>query len=390
MKLNNMIPILFFLPTDFEKFYFKKFIIPLAQSNLFEIYVINRPADLFVDALYGYKRLRKRFSIKLIKRGKIKLIVPFVLLNEVIHELLWSWGNINMRLFIFQVKRLIKRDGLNTDKLIIWCYSPFHWKVLKEIPAKRKIYVVGDEYCYDQKDRLRKNIYNAERKMLLFSDELICYSEKLEEKFQKLVPEKKINLISVPVDKRSFKKCNLKKYLPLDKIPEPRAVIFGEIRKQTDLALIKNLAIRIPNISIVFIGKNRNKSFKQLLMNYQNVYHLGFLSRDKVIYSIRAAVVGLYPGKKCKFSTYSNPIRIYEYAAAGIPVVASNISRESDYPNSIVVVDNDNDFIAAVQNVLKNGISEEDRRELIQFARRHSAKENAKKYLQIFQTAVCS
>jgi len=394
MGSKDKLNILVFVPGDFDEVFVKKVLLPLSQTNGIKMYVINRPVDLVIDPLKGFKRLRKSFLNRNIRKDGVNIFLPFVLLNEVIHESLCNWCNINMKILIWQVKRLIKKEKIESQKLLLWCYHPFHWKVMEEIPAKRKIYEVYDEYCYDQKDRLRINVYNAERKMVLFSDEIICSSEKLREKFQKIVPiEKNLHLISTSADYRSFLECSVRKYSPWDIIPKPKLVILGAVRHQTDLMLVEELALKIPKVSIVFIGnvlncKYKNKEFKRLLEEYQNIYHTGFLSYDKVIYCLRSATIGLYPAKKCRFSTYANPNRIYEYSAAGIPVVAINISRESDFPKSIVVAKYDTEFITAVETLVRNGITEHDKEELIKFAKKHSATENVKRYIEVFQNAL--
>ncbi len=384
-SVENKITIIFFPPVDFEHLWFKKIIIPLSQNGLFKIYVIDRPADLIIDALKGYKRLRKKFANKQPKNGVVKQFTPLLFFNEVIQETLCSRGNMNMKILIWQVNNLIKKEKIESDKLILWSYSPFHWKVMKEIPASRRIYGVEDENCYDHKDKFLKNAYNAERKMVLFSDEIICASEKLKEKFQRIKSkEKRIHLISVPADDRSFKINKIKKFKTWDIIPGFKAVIFGQIRYQTNLVLVEKLALKFPDISIIFIGKNRHKNFKYLLKKHKGIYHLGYLSRDSIIYCLRDAAIGLYPARKCKFSVYANPIRIYEYAAAGIPVVASNVSSETDFPESVKIVENDDDFILAIRCILRNGISSNDKKELIRFAKKHSAGEIIKNYIKAF------
>ena len=73
---------------------------------------------------------------------------------------------------------------------------------------------------------------------------------------------------------------------------------------------------------------------------------------------------------------------------AGIPVVASNISCETDYPKSIEVVHDDSDFVKTVEKILEKGISMNDKEDLIQFAKKHSANEIMKKYASVFRTAI--
>lgn len=396
-----MVTVLVFVPDDFDEVFLKKMLIPLSQSNVVRMYIINRPVDLVVDVLKGFKRLRKYFSNVKDTNGTIKIIFPFVLLNEAIHESIFSRGNINMKILIWQVKRLIKREGIRPEELVLWCFHPFHYKVMQEIPAKSRIYEVYDEYCYNHEDELQRSTHNAEKEMVLLSDEIICSSEKLFEKFQGIVTgEKGIHLISTCADDRSFAECRVKQCLSWDEIPGPRLLILGAIRRQTNVSLIRKLAAETPRASIVFIGKvltgrYKNHDFKSLLEDCNNVYHIELKSHvgqdyENIKYCLRSADIGLYPASKCYYSTYANPNRIYEYTSAGLPIVASNINRESDFPVSIVVVDNDNDFVSAVHEMLVNGTTERERDGLRKFAKKHSASENVKKYIRILQSTITS
>lgn len=378
--------VIIFTSADLETVALNKLILPLSEIEGLKVFVINRPADLVLDPFRWFRRFRRKLSGVGAQYGRAKMFTPVVFFSEVISEQLFSKCNVNMALMSLQVKRLIKRYNINHKELVLCSYTQFHWKLFKEIPAFKKVYIVDDEYCYDPEDNFLNKASLAERVMIQYSDEIVCASEMLYEKFQKITPKPKcIHLISTPADERSFCKRPLHNYSPWDKISDPKLVILGTIRDQTNLTLIGMLAEKIPNVSIVFIGRDDTKCFDGVMKKHRNIFHLGFLSQTETNYCLSLAKIGLYPAKKCRFSLYANSNRIYEYAANGLPIVGININRESDFPSTIIVAKDDEEFVAAVEHFLNNGVTDSEKLTLVEFAKKHSANEIAKKLLDVFQ-----
>ena len=113
MKCKHIINVIVFIPGDFDELYLNKILFPLSKINYIKIFIINRPADLIIDITRGYKRLKKRLRNKVIEKGKIKIYIPFVFFNEVIHESFCSYLNINMKMLSNVIKRLIKEQIRN-------------------------------------------------------------------------------------------------------------------------------------------------------------------------------------------------------------------------------------------------------------------------------------
>ncbi|MBB6453302.1 hypothetical protein HNQ94_001750 [Salirhabdus euzebyi] len=63
---------------------------------------------------------------------------------------------------------------------------------------------------------------------------------------------------------------------------------------------------------------------------WQQVKELGFINREKVQQTLSESVAGLYIGHPITNYVHSLPIKIFEYMAAGIPVIASNFPLLKD------------------------------------------------------------
>jgi teichuronic acid biosynthesis glycosyltransferase TuaH len=68
---------------------------------------------------------------------------------------------------------------------------------------------------------------------------------------------------------------------------------------------------------------------------------------------------GFMPYRDNDFFRYSNPLKIYEYAAAGLRTVSSNMVELSDYPQEIVkiVPNTPEHWVGAIQAYLESDSS---------------------------------
>jgi glycosyltransferase involved in cell wall biosynthesis len=107
-------------------------------------------------------------------------------------------------------------------------------------------------------------------------------------------------------------------------IPEPRIGFFGLIHEWVDLDLIRALAERLP-YSFVLIGEA--KTGLGPLSGLSNVFHLGrrpYATLPEYCAGFDAAIV---PFRQNTLTRSVNPIKLREYAAAGLPVVSSDLPQ---------------------------------------------------------------
>ena len=96
---------------------------------------------------------------------------------------------------------------------------------------------------------------------------------------------------------------------------------------------------------------------------------------------VRAFRVGLIPFRRTPLTEAVNPVKLYEYAAAGVPCVTTRFSDEVDgWGEAARVASTPEEFVAAARKVLAAPV---DSAPLIAFARRHDWNEIARRFVSI-------
>jgi glycosyltransferase involved in cell wall biosynthesis len=96
---------------------------------------------------------------------------------------------------------------------------------------------------------------------------------------------------------------------------------------------------------------------------------------------VRAFRVGLIPFRRTPLTEAVNPVKLYEYAAAGIPCVSTRFTDEVDaWGGAALVAGTPEAFIAGARSLLEGST---DAAALIQFARRHDWEVIARRFVSI-------
>ncbi|MDZ4229782.1 MAG: glycosyltransferase, partial [Candidatus Veblenbacteria bacterium] len=110
-------------------------------------------------------------------------------------------------------------------------------------------------------------------------------------------------------------------------LPRPIIGYIGTIQEdRVDVSLIQRLAEANPQKSFVLIGgvwPGIREQVNQRLRNLPNVHLLGRKSFRETPQYLREFSVAIIPHKQNEFNRHTNPMKLYEYLAAGKPVVAT-------------------------------------------------------------------
>lgn len=140
--------------------------------------------------------------------------------------------------------------------------------------------------------------------------------------------------------------------LPTDK---PVVGYVGAIYPWLDYDAIEHLARHMPEINIVFIGRVHPDVRQRMarLRSLPNVYVLGFKPYREIPAYLRRFDVGMIPFQKNELTAAVNPVKLYEYSAAGVPTVATDFSEDLlEYKNIISIAHNHEEFTTAVGQLL--------------------------------------
>jgi GT2 family glycosyltransferase len=151
------------------------------------------------------------------------------------------------------------------------------------------------------------------------SDQIVVTSEFLRiKKASALGVLKSIKLIRNGVDSMRF---------ALDSISETKNVVgyFGALAEWFDIELMEWLVGANQDLKFEIIGRVTDSEIKSRLGKHKNVVFYGEVPNRDLPKLSAGWGVGLIPFKLSQLILATNPVKMYEYAAMGIPTVASDI-----------------------------------------------------------------
>ena len=283
-------------------------------------------------------------------------------------------GKITQKLWLASVHRAARSIGIKFP--IVWISLPEMGFVIGKLGELISIYHVVDEYAgytgldFHSIDRLRA----AEDRVLDDANLIIVASPELQS--AKAGPGRDLLVVENGVEPSEYERALATGQEPddLKTVPKPRIGYSGVKGKRIDLGLLTLIALRNPEWSIVLIGKVDDRECEVALENLRsmkNVYFLGEKNPNRVASYIAGLDVGLLPYAINTETKHISPIKMYEYWAAGKPVVATAIPAACRNKNAVQVAGNREEFSTLISEAL-TGFTALDRNRLIALARMNS------------------
>lgn len=135
-------------------------------------------------------------------------------------------------------------------------------------------------------------------------------------------------------------------------LPKPRMVYVGALDARIDLALLERIAFRFQQASLVLIGP-LTASITKILGNLPNVALLGAKDYRLVPAYLQYADVALLPFSNHPANAGRSPMKLFEYAASGLPVVSMytpDLARRS--LEFLITAPTHEEFMAKLESVL--------------------------------------
>jgi glycosyltransferase involved in cell wall biosynthesis len=211
------------------------------------------------------------------------------------------------------------------------------------------IYHVVDEYAgYTGQDQgRRREIQQAEQSLLDMVDLSIVVSREL---FEAKHGECR-NMFVVPnaVDFAAFAAASARAETPADlaAIPRPRIGYSGLVGVRLDLDLVDAVASACPDFHYVFIGSVDGRECSQELRRLEsrpNIHFLGEKPAARVPDYVAGFDVGMLPYHMNLETRHISPLKLYEYLAAGVPVVSTPIPATRPFTDLIRVAGSSEEY----------------------------------------------
>jgi glycosyltransferase involved in cell wall biosynthesis len=182
-------------------------------------------------------------------------------------------------------------------------------------------------------------------------DHVIVCSQQLFDDKATLVDPEKLHLIpnGVHVDHyEAVADTSMPVHPVAQKWKKPTFGYTGTIHSdRVDVNLIASVAQAYPSATIAMVGPNLLEQTEQNgLDQFSNVVFTGSQSYADLPDIMRAFDVCMVPHLVTPFTESLNPIKLWEYLAAGKPIVSTNVAGFRDYPDLVSVAVESDDFVS--------------------------------------------
>lgn len=179
------------------------------------------------------------------------------------------------------------------------------------------------------------------------SDLVVTITERLKNKISHYDPEKKVKVIENAISSSFIKNSRENIKVPiaaLEKIKKDKIVIYtGALWPDWfDWELCLYLSDQLPNYLFIYIGSavppKKEIHIKDTLIlanklaSCTNVIMIEEIPHEDLVNWLLNAEVGIIPFKVNQLTLSCSPLKLYDYLAAGLPVVSSNLDQLSGYP----------------------------------------------------------
>jgi len=254
--------------------------------------------------------------------------------------------------------RLRRRDlraamrRLGAGRPILWLVRPDQADVIGQFGEKACVYQIVDDYAgYGGLSPERRTAFlERERRLIERADLVFVTSPALMESKGRHNP--RTYLVPNAVDYEAFSRALEDPSLPadLEALPRPRVGYVGALNDKVDYALLRDLARARPDWSVVLVGpwavREDASSFD--LRREANVHFLGKKDVALVPHYVKGLDICLMPYKLNEWTRSIDPLKMYEYLAAGRPVVSTPIPAAMAFSRWVSVADGEH-FAEAVQ-----------------------------------------
>lgn len=194
-----------------------------------------------------------------------------------------------------------------------------------------------------------REIVDAEIALLERSDFVVFSSEHLRQTYtaRATIPPHRIALLRNAVDSRFIESIP-----PAAHQPERRvAGYFGALESWFDEAVVRLAAVRNPQVLFRLIGRVQNQSVRNLGA-LPNIELVGEMPHESLPQQLRGFSAGLIPFRVNELTRAANPIKLYEYFSAGLPVISTRLPEVEQYADLVYLADSPEQFASHVARAI--------------------------------------
>ncbi|MCO6453224.1 MAG: glycosyltransferase [Caldilineales bacterium] len=256
------------------------------------------------------------------------------------------------------LRRTMQRLGMNEP--LVWIFQYNLGEMIGRLGERLVIYHAVDEYtAYILGDdqaaaEKRRRAREMEESVIARSDLVFVTSPALFETKRTL--HEHVVLVPNGVDYEHFARPSANP-LPADiaNLPRPLIGYAGVINEKLDYELLLATASARSEWQFVLVGPNVLRTIPPAFIALQalpNVHFVGNKSIAELPAYIQSCDVCLIPYVQNEWTRNISPLKLYEYLAAGTPIVVKGVPAAQEFANLIWITDDAPAFVASIQEAL--------------------------------------
>lgn len=226
----------------------------------------------------------------------------------------------------------------------------YWFSLVKQLPNTYRVYDCMDHH--EGFGNVPETLINIEKDMLSTSDLVVVTSTWLENIAHKY--NKNVVTVRNAGEYHHFASQPTSIYMDT----QQRKIIgyYGAIAEWFDLELIRAVATHNPNCLILLVG-NDTVGAKEILHDVSNIIFTGEVPYIELPFYLYAFDVCLLPFKVIPLTLATNPVKVYEYLAAGKPVVSVSLPEITQFGDMVLQSNDISGFLQNINTVLNSSSS---------------------------------
>ncbi|MCH7548569.1 MAG: glycosyltransferase [Candidatus Krumholzibacteriota bacterium] len=276
-----------------------------------------------------------------------------------------------LRTTVPPIKGVISRHGYRNPDLLWLSQSRISAGLERMVRARRTACRLSDDWAHFP--NVPRALLRAERNMIDRADAVFVTSRRLLDQ----VTRHRRDAVYLPngVDSIFFGRHDTEPEV-LRPYPRPRIVFVGTLGEWVDPGRVRAVARRNPGASVILVGPGRIPDAPD-----RNVHSVGSQPFELIPGILRHCDVAIIPFVKNVLTDAVSPVKLFEYLATGIPVVATRLDEIEATASPAVLATSVEDFADAVAEFL-SGKLHWSREDAVAFARQHTWETRFKKVIE--------
>lgn len=278
---------------------------------------------------------------------------------------------------------------LKFERPLLWINPYWAGHMAKRMGERAVVYDITDDWTQlRMSPRLAALVAEQDDRLCEMADAVVVCSEQLHN--AKCGVAQNLHLVPNGVSVEHYLNIVARDISALTTPGEWKYPVFGYTGtihpERVDVDLVEFAAAEMPEATLVLIGPNHLRPAESdRLARHGNVHLTGSVPYADLPGYMQAFDVCITPHVVSSFTESLNPIKLWEYLAAGLPIVSTNVAGFRDYPQFVRIARTRSEFVAHLRSALQEDRQSSQSRLRQAEAARHSWESRLDDVLKILQ-----